>query len=269
MLLPSNQIRFAFPKEVDNLLGKKMILKMKLNSFNKNHPNSSVSVATYAEATDLSDAFDAAATEVGQPSLMCDDDGEEIILMRNRIAEDKGPSTAKPDVTQSESLTTIDLDDISLSDDIHVIASKGKRKEQRSPKSSYAPTSPVSASKIAARNAKSPFQTYKSPEEMDFKNSTIKNRSKRFCSLEIDPEQHSTDLSDTSTTGTKFFDASSVTRRLECQFDASLEVPSPHVVCSPAYSQCVSTGVTPSTSKSTITEQRFAKTSKPSYLHKS
>ncbi|KAI9091201.1 hypothetical protein K1719_028265 [Acacia pycnantha] len=235
--IPENQIRFAFPK-VDNLLGKKMILKMKLNSFNKNHPNSSVSVATYAEATDLSDAFDAAAT---------------------RIAEDKGPSTAKPDVTQSESLTTIDLDDISLSDDIHVIASKGKRKEQRSPKSSYAPTSPVSASKIAARNAKSPFQTYKSPEEMDFKNSTIKNRSKRFCSLEIDPEQHSTDLSDTSTTGTKFFDASSVTRRLECQFDASLEVPSPHVVCSPAYSQCVSTGVTPSTSKSTITEQHLPK----------
>ncbi|KAI9103595.1 hypothetical protein K1719_023218 [Acacia pycnantha] len=108
------QICFAFPKEVDNLLGKKMILKMKLNSYNKNHPNSSVSVATYAEAADLNDAFDATTTEVGQPSLICHDKGEEIILMRNCTVEDKGPSTAKPNVTQSESLPTIDLDDISF-----------------------------------------------------------------------------------------------------------------------------------------------------------
>ncbi|KAI9082466.1 hypothetical protein K1719_035609 [Acacia pycnantha] len=106
-------------------------------------------------------------------------------------------------------------------------------------------------------NDKSPFQTYKSPEEMDFKNSTIKNRSKRFCSMEIDSEQHSTDLNDSSTTGTNFFDASLVTQRLECQFDTSLAVSSPRVVCLPSYSQFVSTGVTPSSSKSTITEQHM------------
>ncbi|KAI9123203.1 hypothetical protein K1719_006092 [Acacia pycnantha] len=110
--IPKNQIRFAFPKEVDNLLGKKMILKMKLNSFNKNHPNSSVSVATYAEATDLSDAFDAAAT---------------------RTAEDKGPSTAKPDVTQSESLTTIDLDDISSPMTSMLLHQRGKGRSKEVP----------------------------------------------------------------------------------------------------------------------------------------
>ncbi|KAI9125923.1 hypothetical protein K1719_003341 [Acacia pycnantha] len=92
-------ICYAFPREVDNLIDKKMLLKMKLNKYNKDHPNSSVSDATYIEATDLIDAFDAAATEVGQPSVICHDDEEEIILMRNCTAEDKGPSTAEPNIT--------------------------------------------------------------------------------------------------------------------------------------------------------------------------
>ncbi|KAI9120883.1 hypothetical protein K1719_007916 [Acacia pycnantha] len=95
------------------------------------------------------------------------------------------------------------------------------------------------ATKYFVENEKSPFQTYKRPEDMDFNNSTIKNRSKRFCSMEIDSEQHSTDLNDSSTTRTKLFDASLVMRHLDFQFDTSLA------------------GVTPSSSKSTITEQHM------------
>ncbi|KAK4275774.1 hypothetical protein QN277_018802 [Acacia crassicarpa] len=142
-------MRFAFSKEVDDLLGKKMLLKMKLNTKNKNHPNSSVSVATYAKATDFIDAFDAAADEVGQPSIS-HDDGEEIILLRNCTAKDKGASIAEPCVTQSGSLQTIDIDDISLSDDIHVIPSKGKRKVSTKKQAGHAlniatsdPSSPI------------------------------------------------------------------------------------------------------------------------------
>ncbi|KAI9128655.1 hypothetical protein K1719_000138 [Acacia pycnantha] len=130
--IPKAEICFAFPKEVDNLI-----------------------------ATDLIDAFDAVATEVGQPSVICHDDEEEIILVRNCTAEDKGPPTAEPNVTQFESLPTIDLNDISISDDLHVIPSKGKRKvslkkhaAQALNIATYGPSSPAKTSSKPLKSIK-------------------------------------------------------------------------------------------------------------------
>ncbi|KAK4275776.1 hypothetical protein QN277_018803 [Acacia crassicarpa] len=125
---------------------------MKLNAYNKNHPNFSISNATYAKATDLIDAFDAAVNEVS----ISHNDGEEIILLRNCTAKDKGLLTAEPCVTQSGSLQTIDIDDIFLSDDIHVIPSKGKRMVSTKKQAGY-------ALNIATSDPSSPTKTPSMP----------------------------------------------------------------------------------------------------------
>ncbi|KAI9075515.1 hypothetical protein K1719_042526 [Acacia pycnantha] len=127
-------LRYEFPSEIDSLIGKKMILKMKLNNYNKGHPNSSVLVAT-AKCADLIDDFN----EVGQLSILHHDEEEDIVFMRNATTEDKDSENAEVSVTLFEMLPTIELDEVSISNDITILPSKGKRKV--SSKKASAPSS--------------------------------------------------------------------------------------------------------------------------------
>ncbi|KAI9125288.1 hypothetical protein K1719_003904 [Acacia pycnantha] len=80
-------LRYEFPSEIESLIGKKMILKMKLNKYNKEHPNSSVSVSTYADCANLIDDFNEAASQVAQPSRLYHDKEDDIVFMRNALLE--------------------------------------------------------------------------------------------------------------------------------------------------------------------------------------
>ncbi|KAI9125335.1 hypothetical protein K1719_003951 [Acacia pycnantha] len=52
-----------FPDELDLPVGKNLLLKLKMNDFNKKHPTSSISVVQYTICEDLLDQFNEANTE--------------------------------------------------------------------------------------------------------------------------------------------------------------------------------------------------------------
>ncbi|KAI9114410.1 hypothetical protein K1719_014638 [Acacia pycnantha] len=122
---PEEALRYEFPSEIDSLIGKKMILKMKLNKYNKEHPNSSVSVTTYADCANLIDDFNEAASQVGQPSGLYHDEEEDIVFMRNATARNKDSAGAEASITLSEMFPTIELDEVSISDDVTLLPSRG------------------------------------------------------------------------------------------------------------------------------------------------
>lgn len=51
---------YDFPEELDDVVGKRMVITLKLNEYNKNHPNSSISVVSFSLCENLLDKFNAA-----------------------------------------------------------------------------------------------------------------------------------------------------------------------------------------------------------------
>ncbi|XP_054824801.1 uncharacterized protein LOC129322518 [Prosopis cineraria] len=62
-ILHDDKRTYDFPDELDNLIGKKMILKLKINAYNKKYSNSSISVTQYTECGDLINEFTEANDE--------------------------------------------------------------------------------------------------------------------------------------------------------------------------------------------------------------
>ncbi|XP_028752889.1 uncharacterized protein LOC114724812 [Neltuma alba] len=93
-----------FPKNLDNPVGKNLLLIMKLNEYNKRHPGSSISVLQYQLCEDLMDQFTQASTEGSQVD---NGEGEEHVK-----ADETVPPTA-----QTEFVSDCNAkDDMKLSD---------------------------------------------------------------------------------------------------------------------------------------------------------
>ncbi|XP_054782777.1 replication factor A protein 1-like [Prosopis cineraria] len=57
VILHEDKRSYDFPYELDQLVGRKMLLKLKLNGYNKEYPSSSISVLQYTECGDLMNQF--------------------------------------------------------------------------------------------------------------------------------------------------------------------------------------------------------------------
>ena len=57
---------YDFPDELDNIIGKRMLLSLKLNDFNKRYPNASISVISYTLAHNLMEKFNSTQDEVNK-----------------------------------------------------------------------------------------------------------------------------------------------------------------------------------------------------------
>lgn len=55
LIFDQRKKRNCFPKEVEKPVGKTMLLKLKLNSYNQGHPSSGVSVSQYIECEENAD----------------------------------------------------------------------------------------------------------------------------------------------------------------------------------------------------------------------
>ncbi|XP_028753464.1 uncharacterized protein LOC114713054 [Neltuma alba] len=64
LTLIQEQREYDFLFELDELVGKRMILKLKLNDYNRKHPHSSISVVQYTLCEDLIEQFTKASAEV-------------------------------------------------------------------------------------------------------------------------------------------------------------------------------------------------------------
>ncbi|XP_028757285.1 uncharacterized protein LOC114716446 [Neltuma alba] len=63
VIVDNNKNLYGIPKELENLIGKKMMLKMKLNDYNARHSSSSISVSSYTICEDLIEQFMQASNE--------------------------------------------------------------------------------------------------------------------------------------------------------------------------------------------------------------
>ncbi|XP_054795053.1 uncharacterized protein LOC129300509 [Prosopis cineraria] len=59
---------YAFPDELEDVVGRKMLLKLKRTSYNLEHPNSSIGVVQYTACQDLLEQFKEASVEEGTNS---------------------------------------------------------------------------------------------------------------------------------------------------------------------------------------------------------
>lgn len=55
---------YDFPDELDSIFGKKMVLRLKLNEYNKKFPNASISVISFMLRENLLEKFDEVADKV-------------------------------------------------------------------------------------------------------------------------------------------------------------------------------------------------------------
>ncbi|KAI9083802.1 hypothetical protein K1719_034270 [Acacia pycnantha] len=87
--LLSGRLCFTFPKEMEQFVERKILLKIELNRYNNDHPNSSVSVATYVECVDLNDDFNevASVVQVGGPSALAIEENKDIVYVKNATVE--------------------------------------------------------------------------------------------------------------------------------------------------------------------------------------
>ncbi|XP_028757320.1 uncharacterized protein LOC114754709 [Neltuma alba] len=69
VILDEDPEEVDFPKNLDNPVGKSMLLTLKLNDYNKRHPSSSISVMQYHLCEDLMDQFTEASIEYSQPAV--------------------------------------------------------------------------------------------------------------------------------------------------------------------------------------------------------
>ena len=55
---------YDFPDDLDKIIGKRMLLSLKLNDYNKKYPNASISVISYTLAQNLMEKFSNTQDEV-------------------------------------------------------------------------------------------------------------------------------------------------------------------------------------------------------------
>ncbi|XP_028751228.1 uncharacterized protein LOC114711041 [Neltuma alba] len=66
VILKQEDREYDFPYDLDEVVRRKMILKLKLNDYNKRHPHSSISVVQYTICEDLLPQFTQAETDIRQ-----------------------------------------------------------------------------------------------------------------------------------------------------------------------------------------------------------
>ncbi|XP_028782229.1 replication protein A 70 kDa DNA-binding subunit A-like isoform X2 [Neltuma alba] len=98
VLLQKAQCEYDFPDSLDELVGKRMILKLKLNDYNKRYPSSSISVLQYTICEDLIEQFIHAAIENQVPANdnpaedeVCNDDDPTTELNEVRGEDPRSP----------------------------------------------------------------------------------------------------------------------------------------------------------------------------------
>ncbi|XP_028789424.1 uncharacterized protein LOC114745433 [Neltuma alba] len=68
-ILQQKKKAFEFPDDLDKPVGKKLLIKLKLNEYNKNHPSSSISVGQFTYCEDLMDQFEQVTSQTqSQPT---------------------------------------------------------------------------------------------------------------------------------------------------------------------------------------------------------
>ncbi|XP_028805232.1 replication factor A protein 1-like [Neltuma alba] len=112
------------PGELDFLVGKRLLLKMKLNQYNVDFPHSSISVATYTEVADLMDEFNRAGKAIEEVA----DEGSDYVVMQEDFAQDSYLSQTEPCMMEDVDVVKVDLDEIPVSEMMPVATYKGKRK---------------------------------------------------------------------------------------------------------------------------------------------
>ncbi|XP_054817693.1 uncharacterized protein LOC129317387 [Prosopis cineraria] len=121
---------YDFPDILDDIVGKKLLMKLKLNQYNKDYPNSSISVIQYYECQDLMEEFNGAAAidpDGASPSAGIDHTNlkEPInVEVANDKHEDHVPTSQALDINSE----TQHLDDMPITQIIPLGTSRGKRK---------------------------------------------------------------------------------------------------------------------------------------------
>ncbi|XP_028766670.1 uncharacterized protein LOC114724483 [Neltuma alba] len=118
---------FEFPEALDNIVGRKMILKLKLNEYNKKFPHSSISVIQYTNCEDLMDQFTQASSDVstGSAGIAAEavsetNDGE----VTPQAEQTTGFHSSTPDHVDTDDNITLSK----LSECLNPMPNKGKRK---------------------------------------------------------------------------------------------------------------------------------------------
>ncbi|XP_028794361.1 uncharacterized protein LOC114749978 [Neltuma alba] len=113
------------PGELDHLVGKTLLLKMKLNQYNVDFPHSSIFVATYTEVADLMDEFNR-ASDVNEEA---NDEGFDYVVVDEDLAEGSFVPKSVPCVIEDKVEEDVDFDGVPVSEILPMaMYNKGKRK---------------------------------------------------------------------------------------------------------------------------------------------
>ncbi|XP_054789830.1 replication protein A 70 kDa DNA-binding subunit B-like [Prosopis cineraria] len=120
LILNQEERAYDFPDQLDSIIGKKLLLKLKINQYNKDFPNSSISVTQYTECEDLTGQFNDASQEVnGQGATGITQSGMEDIDCT--VVETPAPEK----IIASQ---VVGLDDLTITQIASKLPIKGKRK---------------------------------------------------------------------------------------------------------------------------------------------
>ncbi|XP_028799908.1 uncharacterized protein LOC114755206 isoform X1 [Neltuma alba] len=88
---------YDFPEDLDILVGKTLLLKLKLKKYNAEFPNSSISVSSYTHIADLMDEFN----KVGETSEYVADKDSQYVIVDEELTEGSVVPESVPCVTNA------------------------------------------------------------------------------------------------------------------------------------------------------------------------
>ncbi|XP_028797693.1 replication protein A 70 kDa DNA-binding subunit-like [Neltuma alba] len=118
---------YDFPDELDCLVGKRLLLKIKLNKYNIDFPHSSISVSAYTEIVNLMEDFNRA----GETTEEVPEEESNYVHVEEETPEDSGVADSQPVNDEQKGDDTEVLDVMPISQAYPIATYKGKRRLQQ------------------------------------------------------------------------------------------------------------------------------------------
>ncbi|XP_028787093.1 uncharacterized protein LOC114743047 [Neltuma alba] len=115
LMQQDNRPAYDFPDELEDPVGKVLLVKMKLNEYNKKHPTSAISVGQFTICEDLMDQFMDANVEVGEVNARnANNDSQDVPSLVEITDNQDSHENVSPVIPQPAAPQNNELEDVTL-----------------------------------------------------------------------------------------------------------------------------------------------------------